>query len=173
MGGVIICDHTEDVNLKNHMLEILGWVMISAAFKWMSQRTSRWYVWRDKQTWQIVNKIKGKDIVVTIVFPPCPQLSFWKKWEENSFLNKAGSERVELDNPSDDYVAVNSPGKVRLPWTGKGCWMNWLSMKLTCPLWFTMCVCPSHSPYVGISVVYKAAKETLERQSSLYWENQS
>lgn len=106
-----------------------------------------------------------------IFFPP--QLFFLKKVGGKQFSYKAGSERVELGNPSDDYMAINSPGKMRLPWTGKGCWMNWLSMKLTCPLWFMMCVYPYRSPYVCISVVYMAEKEILERQSSFYWENQS
>lgn len=54
--------------------------------------------------------------------------------------------------------------------------MNWERMlnELTkheadlSPVIYDVCVCPSRSPYVGISVVYKAEKEILERQSSLY-----
>lgn len=68
----------------------------------------------------LTNIGSGRDIVVTIVFPPTPQLSFWKKWEENSFLNKAGSERVELDNPSDDMWQLIPQGRWGCLELGKG-----------------------------------------------------
>jgi len=48
------------------------------------------------------------------IFSPA-QLFFLKKVGGKQFTYKAGSERVELNNPSDDYVAINSPGKMRLP----------------------------------------------------------
>lgn len=128
---------------------------------------------------QIANTcwVWGKGVVVTVVFFSTSAFQSEKSGRKirKTVLLKSFMWKNSVPNsPGDDYMAVNSLEEVKLPLTGRECGMrNWLSVKLTCPPWFMMFESPSSSLYVGVSVDYKSEKEILERQSSLYWENQS
>lgn len=71
-----------------------------------------------KQTWQTVNKCRiwGKGIFMMLYFPPS---NFYLKKvrgkQEKQFFEKVAYERVELSNPIDEYMAVNSPEETGLP----------------------------------------------------------
>lgn len=56
LGGIIAYDRSRDVILRNHMLRVLGMVVTSAVFEWMSKRTHKCvYVGAMELTWQIAN----------------------------------------------------------------------------------------------------------------------
>lgn len=58
----------------------------------------------------------GKGYIHDVVFPPS---NFYLKKvrgkQEKQFFEKVAYERVELSNPIDEYMAVNSPEEMGLP----------------------------------------------------------